>query len=114
MNEARGTTVIELGASASGKPSVFVMRVELGPHPLFKSRPSKKPGPKPADLATADAEWREQFHMEPAIAAVVELSADGKDIGLVGYANGTMWFEDAGIARMSLAAFATAVSSRSR
>lgn len=108
-DDLRGTQGIEVGASVAGGEPVYVIRVDLGPHSQWKLRPSVRPGPKPKDPIKADDEWRKEFHLEPAVAAVVDVSPDGKDLGVVAFTTGTMWFEDAAIVRMPIETFAARV-----
>jgi hypothetical protein len=113
MNDARATTVVELGGAIAGAEPAYVMKVELGPHPMWKERPSlKSPKLTAAEKAASDAEWRRQFSIDPGVAAVVDVTPDGKDIGLVGFTRGTGWFEDAALARMPLAKFEARVRLR--
>lgn len=95
----RGTTVVEVGARVDGGQPVYVFKFELGPHPMWKRKP---PG------MTA-AEWHEQFAMSEGVPAVIDVTPDGKEIGVVAFAAGSMWFESADMSRMPIDAFAAKV-----
>ena len=108
-DDLRGTQGIEVGGSVAGGEPVYVIRIDLGPHPEWKARPSVRPGPPPKDPVKADAEWRRQYHLFPAVAAVVDVSPDGKDLGVVAFAEGTESVEEAAIVRMPVETFAARV-----
>jgi hypothetical protein len=115
-DRARGTVTVEVGASVVGSsaPPVFPIRIELGPHPGFRMPMPKDEVPKdasPGDRKKALAAWRDQWMLD-AIAAVVDVTPDGKDLGVVAFAHGAMWFEDARVARMPVASFAAKVRAR--
>jgi hypothetical protein len=99
-NKARGTTIVEVGARADGGDPVWVFRFELGPHGMFNSRPPK---------GTPAEEWRDQFRMGAGVAAAIDVTPTGNEIGVVAYASGPMWFETADASRMSMDAFAAKV-----
>jgi hypothetical protein len=108
-DDMKQTQGIEVGASVAGGEPVYVIRIDLGPHPQWKARPSVRPGPKPKDPIKADEEWRKQFHLDKAVAAVIDVSPDGKDLGVVAFTTGTEGVEDAAVARMPLETFAARV-----
>lgn len=112
QNESTGTSILEVGASADGGEPVFPIRIELGPHAMWRSPLPKDSVPKSAsagERAKALAEWRGQWAMRPATAAVIDVSPDGKDLGVVGFATGAMWYEDARAVRMPVDVFAKRV-----
>jgi hypothetical protein len=110
-SETTGKAIVELGGSVDGGPAFYPMRVEVGPHSGF-SMPIPKGTVPPS--ATADerkqalANWRAEWALDPRL-AVVDVTPDGKEIGVVAFAHGAMWFEAAEVARMPASAFAARV-----
>ena len=92
-NDVTGIVTLLFGARVEGYAPVFPMRVDLGPGPMF-------------NVKTEALETR--MLSEPSL-WYANVTKDGSDIGVVAVATGVMWFETAGVARMSARSFAAQV-----
>ncbi len=111
-----GTVALLFGAHVASEPanlSVHPIRIELGPHEMLgkmspeeRARIAKLP---PAERAKAQKDWDDSWGMNPPRLAYANVTKDGRDIGVVAIAGGSMWFETGGSARMSAAAFAAEI-----
>lgn len=103
--DAKERVGLLVGAHVPGEEPVFPLRIELGTHPM-RGRPIPTwPGEKPATREDFDA----QFTMQDPELTYVNVTRDGKDLGAVAMAGGTMWFESGGVARMPAASFAAQI-----
>jgi len=108
-DDAKGTSILEVGASVDADEPVFPLRLELGSHPMWNSKPMDPPKGSPADVKQELASWRDQWRMRPASAAVVDVAPDGNELGVVAFASGSMWYEDARSTRIAIHTFAARV-----
>jgi hypothetical protein len=101
--DARGVSAVAFGARVSGETPVFPLQLEVGPHPMRGA-----PLPKEVRTQKERDEWNSQWTMgEPDL--FVDVSADGKDLGLVAMASGSMWYEAAKSTRIGVSRFASQV-----
>ena len=113
-NDATGKVSLLFGARASGYAPVFPMRVELGPNPMFGTPMDAAEQARVAKLSPAERKkeiegWKENWVLGDAMLTYANVTKDGSDIGVVAVATGTMWYETAGVARMSARSFAAQV-----
>lgn len=110
--DAAKRVTLLVGAHLPGKEPVFPMRIELGPHPMrthVKSTDAQFAHLPPAEREAAVAEVLEGFDLHEAQLAYINVTKNGREIGAVAEASGTMWFEVGGVARMPTASFVAQV-----
>lgn len=107
-----GTVALMFGAHVASEPAnlaIYPIRIELGPHPMLGAMPAAERAriaKLPADeKAKAQKEWDDQWGMSPPVLAYANVTKDGRELGVVALASGSMWFEAGATARMSVAAF---------
>lgn len=97
-----GSVGVAFGARIDGEAPVLSQRIVLPPHPM------RGQAPKDAQSAEARAEWNAQWTMTPPD-LFVDVSRDGKELGLIAMSSGAMWYEASTTRRLSTAAFAAHV-----
>lgn len=111
-DDAKGTVTLHFGARASAGPAVYPMRVVLGPHPMFEPPKDVRAGMaklSEAERARATKDWRDQWPMSDPELAYANVTRDGKEIGVVAVARGSMWFEAGAVLRMPVDRFVAEV-----
>jgi hypothetical protein len=116
VSSQNGTVALLFGAHVSSEPSdlaVHPIRIDIGPHPMLGSIPKEERARiaklPPAERAKAQKEWDDQWEMRAPELAYANVTKDGRELGVVAIASGTMWYEAAGSARMETAAFAAQI-----
>src|SRR5262249_886035 len=81
-DEGRGKVTLLFGARVGTSAPVYPIRVNLGPHPMFKPPKAVADGwlkLTPAERAEELSKWHEQFTMDDPILAYANVTKDGKD-----------------------------------
>lgn len=104
-DDPNGRVTLWFGGRVGNGSPIYPMKIELGPHPMFdppadeRARISRLPNDQ---RVAALQQWRSQFVMQDPILVYANVSKDGKDVGIVAIATGSMWHEAGGVARASL------------
>jgi hypothetical protein len=108
--EKDGTAVLDFGATVDDAEPVYPIHIVIGPQSLWLKAPKEvAPTVKGKEREDAIASIRSNFVLTAPDLAYVDLSPDGKDLGVVAFTTGSMWYEDTKFVRMPVVAFAGAV-----
>jgi len=110
-NDIQGKVWLLFGARVVGYAPVFPIRVEVGPNPMFttpmppseQARIAQLPRDERAKELRA---WAAQWLLNDPGLAYANVTHDGREVGVVAVATGSLWLEMGGLARMSAKAFA--------
>jgi hypothetical protein len=116
-DERTGKVTLLFGARVGTRAPVYPIRIELGPHPMFKPPKEVVDGfakLTPAERAEELRQWQDGFKMYDPVLAYANVTKDGKDIGVVAIAGGNMWYEAGDVARMPVRKFVAHVRGETR
>ena len=106
---AIGKASLLFGARVGGYAPVFPVRLELGPHPMFDRMPASSQAAiaklPPAERAKEWKDWHAQWLVGDPVLAYANVTRDGAELGVVAITTGTMWWEEAKVARVPVPAF---------
>lgn len=92
-----GRATLAFGGRVGDGPNVYPFSTSFGPHEMWKYQPDVVPTLKGAErtkaLAEVRAEMRSTFTIEPPLVATIDVSKDGKHLGVVVMTNGTRFAE---------------------
>ncbi|CAN5763495.1 hypothetical protein BH09MYX1_BH09MYX1_14880 [soil metagenome] len=116
QSSQKGTVALLFGGHVASEPkstASYPMRIEVGAHPMYDAMPATERARiaklPPAERDKAMSDWHAQFGMSPPVLAYVNVTKDGREIGVVAVASGSMWFEAGAVGRMNASAFAAKI-----
>lgn len=119
IDATAGSATLLFGARVDGEEPSFPMRLTFHPHPMRTLTPKLDPKTaasldakgRAAAVEALRAEYRDQFTISEPTLAYADVTRDGSELGIVGVATGTMWWEEAESARMTTTVFVARVYS---